>query len=249
MIKIRALIVDDEYPAREELRYCLNKLHHINIVGEATNAEEALTLINALNYDVVFLDISFPNSNGIDVGKEIANMENPPKIIYVTAYEEYAYKAFEVNAIDYILKPIEESKLAKAISKISINNDDLSDQSIEKSNIPPDNMIRLSAEKNGKIIILSTDDIYYFYTEQSYVYVKTANDQYITRYTLSSLEKKLDSKTFFRTHRSFIVNLSKIKEVLPFFKGTYNLVLTDKSQSKIQVSRRQAKELRKILDI
>ncbi|MDQ7789745.1 MAG: response regulator, partial [Clostridia bacterium] len=117
-MKLRALIVDDEYPARQELRYILGKFEDIEIVGEAANASEALALIKALGYSILFLDISMPGMNGLELGAAIQEMEKPPYVIFVTAYDEYALRAFDVNAIDYILKPIEENRLRMAVNKV-----------------------------------------------------------------------------------------------------------------------------------
>lgn len=254
-MKLRALIVDDEYPSREEIRYHLRKYDNIDIVGEAATIPEAQTLINALDYHMVFLDINFPNKNGIDLGYEIQKLKNSPYIIYVTAYEEYAVKAFDVNATDYILKPINEKKFERAINrvidayslentKVSINNENklLETNSQEKIN-------RLTAELNGKIIIINPEEIFFAYTNQNYVFLKRYDDKLISKYTLTNLENKLDKLHFFRTHRSFIVNLNKIQEVLPFFKSTCNLIMSDKENTKIPVSRRQTKKMRKFLDL
>lgn len=117
-MQLRALIVDDEYPAREELRFLLSKYENVKVVGEATSVSEAITLIEALEYQLVFLDINFPKESGIDIGLAIQSLPNPPYIVYVTAHESYAIKAFDVNAIDYILKPIDSQKLERAIERV-----------------------------------------------------------------------------------------------------------------------------------
>ncbi len=254
-MQLRALIVDDEYPAREELRFLLSNYENIKVVGEATSVSEALTLIEAIDYQLVFLDINFPINNGIDIGVAIQNLPNPPLIIYVTAYESYAVNAFDVDAIDYILKPIEEKKLKRAIDRAvneyqkkgnlsltSTDNDSESKEIIEKEKVT-----RLTAELNGKIKLVDVKDIYYAYTEDNYVFLKTFDKKLITRLTLTALENKLEKKTFFRTHRSYIVNLDKVIEITPSFNGTYSLIIEDKEHSKIPVSRIQTKELRKIL--
>lgn len=252
-MQLRALIVDDEYPAREELRFLLSSYDNIKVVGEATSVSEALTLIEAIEYQLVFLDINFPVSNGINIGLTIQNMPNPPLIIYVTAHESYALNAFDVDAIDYILKPIDEKKLKRAIDRaVNVyqqkgnynvsNSENLSKEIIEKEKVT-----RLTAELNGKIKLVDVNEIFYAYTEDNYVFLKTFDKKLITRLTLTALESKLDKETFFRTHRSYIVNLNKVIEITPSFNGTYTLVIEDKEHSKIPVSRIQTKELRKIL--
>lgn len=258
-MELKALIVDDEYPAREEVRYHLKKYDNIKVVGEAATVSEALTLINALEYDLVFLDINFPIKNGIDLGMEIQKMDSCPCIIYVTAYEEYAVKAFDVNAMDYILKPIDEEKFDRAIKKIfnafdskiieSNNKKSLEDKEHIDKQLNRNSIKKLSAELNGKIYLIDLDEVFYAYTDKNYVYIKRFDDKLITRYTLASLEEKLHNLNFFRTHRSYLVNLNKVKEISPYFKGTYTLIISDKENSSIPVSRRQTKELRKIFDI
>ena len=118
MKELRALIVDDEYPAREEIRYHLSGYKDISVVGEAASTDEAFALITALDYELIFLDINFPVKDGIELGHEITSLPNAPKIIYITAYEEYAVKAFDVNAIDYILKPVDPEKFRRAINRV-----------------------------------------------------------------------------------------------------------------------------------
>lgn len=250
-MRIRTLIVDDEYPAREELRFLLSKYPEIEVVGEAASAAEALELIRAVDYHLVFLDISFPTSNGIEIGMEIKKGDNLPLIIYVTAYENYALKAFDVDVVDYILKPIEQKKLDRAIERVIADyrkRNEL-DVTLEKNdNLQEDEQFkRLTAEYKGKLMLVDVNEIIFVYTEDNYVFIKIYDKKLISRYTLSALAEKLDSKTFFRTHRSYIVNLDKVLELSPSFHGTYSLVVADKEGSKVPVSRIQTKELRKLL--
>lgn len=264
-MKLKALIVDDEYPARKELRFFLNKFDNIEVVGEATNAQEALTLIKALDYSILFLDIEMPGMNGLEVGAKVQEMPNPPHVIFVTAYDEYAVKAFEVNAVDYILKPIEEKRLAQVINKIVRMKQQQPAASVPAPapagpETPPAigeagaaqkpqhiKIDRIPAEKQGKTILVNESDIIYAFTEQDYVYIKTFNDKLFTRFTLKELESRLNSSVFFRTHRCYLVNLHKVKEIIPFFNGTYTLIVEDNDKSEVPVSRAQAKKLRKIL--
>jgi len=269
-MKLKALIVDDEYPARKELRFLLNKFDNIEVVGEATNAHEALTLIKALDYSLLFLDIEMPGMNGLEVGAKVQEMPSPPHVIFVTAYDEYAVKAFEVNAVDYILKPIDEKRLAQVINKIvrmtqqqqqnaaatgpasapagpeipAPINEGGAGAAQKPQHIKID---RIPAEKQGKTILVNESDIIYAFTEQDYVYIKTVSDKLFTRFTLKELESRLNSSIFFRTHRCYLVNLHKVKEIIPFFNGTYTLIVEDNDKSEVPVSRAQAKKLRKIL--
>jgi len=256
-VKLKALIVDDEYPARQELRYMLDDFDNVEIVGEAANASEALKLIKALDYHVLFLDISMPGMNGLELGAEIQklNANKGPKVVFTTAYDEYAVKAFDVNAVDYVLKPIDEKRLRQAIEKVyKLYKDDLeaNDQPAE-SKLSTDDVAkaikinRIPAEKLGKTVLVDVADVYYAFTEKDYVYIKTYDDKFMTRFTLKNLEARLKGSVFYRTHRCYLVNLNKVKEIVPFFNGTYNLVLDDEEKSEVPLSRSQAKKLRKIL--
>ena len=259
-MRIRTLIVDDEYPAREELRFHLSKFPEIEVVGEAANAAEAIALINAVDYQLVFLDINFPTSNGIEIGMEIAKTKNPPLIIYVTAHEGYALKAFDVDAVDYILKPIDEKRLRRAVERVFSEYEKRSGKApiteSEADSLVEDpaaeendtkHLTRLTAEYQGKLILVDVHEIIFAYSEDNYVFIKTFDKKLISRYTLSSLAERLDPKSFFRTHRSYLVNLDKVLEIVPSFHGTYSLVVEDREESKVPVSRIQTKELRKLL--
>lgn len=247
-MKLRALIVDDEYPARQELRYALSKIDNVEIVGEAANAQEALSLIKALDYSVLFLDIAMPGMSGLDLGAVIQELPNPPHVIYVTAYDEYAVKAFDVNAVDYILKPIDEKRLRKAVNKVlKLMHESGNGAEAATQAEPAIRIGRLPAEKNGKTVLVNESDIVYIFTEGDAVYVKTFADRYLLHFTLKELEARLNPTIFFRTHRCFIVNLHKVKEIIPFFNGTYSLVVDDKERSEVPLSRAQAKKLRRLL--
>jgi two-component system LytT family response regulator len=259
-VKLKALIVDDEYPARQELRFALSSFDNIEIVGEATSAQEALALIKALDYQVLFLDISMPGMSGLELGAAIQELPRQPHVIFVTAYDEHAVQAFEVNAVDYLLKPVEPGRLKKAIDKVVRISQEFTggdpaavmDQqeadartvSAQQGQIKID---RIPAEKQGKTVLVAESDIFYAFTEQDYIYIKTFSDKLFTRFTLKELEARLNPSVFFRTHRCYLVNLHKVKEIVPFFNGTYNLVVEDKENSEVPVSRAQAKKLRKIL--
>ncbi len=265
-MKLKALIVDDEYPARQELRFALSSFDNIEIVGEAANAQEALALIKALDYQVLFLDISMPGMTGLELGTAIQELPRQPHIIFVTAYDEYAVQAFEVNAVDYLLKPVEHGRLKKAIDKVvkitqesaagadsaaAAQDIAVPEADLRSAGTPAGQgqikIDRIPAEKQGKTVLVAESDIFFAFTEQDYIYIKTFSDKLFTRFTLKELEARLNSSIFFRTHRCYLVNLHKVKEIVPFFNGTYNLVVEDKENSEVPVSRAQAKKLRKIL--
>lgn len=263
-MKLKALIVDDEYPARKELRFLLQQYENIEVVGEAANAKEAFTLIKALDYSVLFLDIEMPGMTGMELGQRIRELPDPPKVIFVSAYDEYAVKAFDVEAVDYLLKPIDEKRLERAIAKVTKllqpqtaspaatgGTDGTAGEAPEpvrtEKTDAPIKIDRIPAEKQGKTILINESDIIYAFTEQDYVYIKTYSDKLFTRFTLKELEARLGTSIFFRTHRCYIVNLHKVKEIVPFFNGTYTLLVEDAEKSEVPVSRAQAKKLKKIL--
>jgi len=254
-LKLKALIVDDEYLARQELRNLLSSFNNIEITGEAASAKEALTLIKALEYQVLFLEVSIPGMTGLELGAAIQELPNPPCVIYVTTHAEYAVQAFEVDALDYLLKPVMPERLIKAIGKLtrfyqkSVHSSEESQREgtpnkLGTSSIKLD---RIPVEKQGKTILVAESDIFYAYSEQDYIYIKTYGDKLVIRFTLKELEARLNPRFFFRTHRCYLVNLHKVKEIVPFFNGTYNLVVEDGGKSEVPVSRAQAKKLRKII--
>ncbi len=250
-MKLKTLIVDDEYPARKELRTLLQKYDQIQVVGEATNSYEALELISALEYSVLFLDIDMPGCNGLELCEKIKELPRPyPYVIFVTAHESYALKAFGVDAIDYLLKPINTKRLDEAMAKVVRLETNTAKSVYQKPAAPPPGDTRLDlvpVDHRGKTILINEKDIIFAYTDNDYVYIKTFQDKYLTRFTMRELESRLDPKQFFRSHRCYLVNIRKTKEVIPFFNGTYTLVVDDAQKSEIPVSRAQSKKLREIL--
>jgi len=247
-VKLKALIVDDEYPARQELRNLLASFTDVEVVGEATNAPEALQLTKALEHDILFLDIQMPGLNGLQMARELQQLPNPPCVIFTTAYEEYAVEAFEVSALDYLLKPFDEVRLARALEKVRRVIGNRGKSPGRPANAPGIERInRIPVEKWDKTVLINQDDIVYAYTEDDYVYIKLFNDKLLTRYTLKDLESRLASGGFFRTHRQYLVNLRKVREILPYFKGAFTLVVEDAQRTEIPVSRANVKKLKKLL--
>ena len=257
MNKLETIIVDDEAPARNELDYLLNDLAEIDLVGEADNGTTALELIKEKEPDLVFLDIKMPGQNGLEVADELQEMEQPPKIIFLTAYDEYALDAFKVNAINYILKPYEREEVAQAIEQVQelspkaeVLEEKLAQLVDDLSNDQPQQEVdKLAVITNrGRIKLLEYEAIIYFHTQSAKVYAVTEEEEYETDNNLSQLEEKLSSD-FFRVHRSYIVNLKKIEEVIPWFKGKYQVVMADKQNKEIPVSRSKVKTLQEIFDL
>lgn len=247
-MKLKALLVDDEYPARQELRYALAQIEDIEVVGEAAGAPEALHLLQSLDYSVVFLDIQMPGLNGLALSRVLGKLKNPPRVIFVTAYEEYAVTAFEVDAVDYILKPVEVNRLRKAVERVKAlaGNDGRTD--------PPSgpgegqkHYSRLPVELSGRTFLVDLTNIAYVYSENESVYCRIGRDSYLTRLTMRAMEQRLGSQDFFRVHRCYIVNLRQVKEIVPYFNGAYSLIMDDAADTEIPVSRNRVKKLRSLL--
>ncbi|MDI6715361.1 MAG: response regulator [Actinomycetota bacterium] len=250
-MKLKTLIVDDEAPARSELRYLLEKVANVQVVGEATNASEALELIKALNYDLVFIDIKMPGLSGLEVVELIKQLPHAPAIVFVTAYSEHAVKAFELEAVDYLVKPIDEDRLLQAIAKVERRKgmQHIATQPepvTERSLIDID---RIPVESRGKTLLLPIKDIVFISSRNDIVFVHTADNTYITRFTLKTLEDRLRNKSFLRVHRGYIVNLRHVVEIVPMYGRSYVLKVRSNQQSEIPVSRRRGQQLKAILGI
>jgi len=248
-MNLRTLIVDDEAPARSELRYLLDKMQNVQVVGEATNATEALELIKVLNYDLVFIDVQMPGLSGLDVVEAIKDLPNLPAVVFVTAYSEHAVKAFELDAVDYLVKPIDEERLAQAVSKVEKRLSSQApvvkqEQPSEKSLIDID---RIPVENRGKTLLLPMKDIVYISSRNDIVFVHTQDNTFITRFTLKALEDRLQSKSFLRVHRGYIVNLRHVIEIVPMYGRSYVLKVRCNQQNEIPVSRRRGQKLKQML--
>jgi two-component system, LytTR family, response regulator LytT len=235
---LKALVVDDEAPARSELRYLLAECGGVEVVGEASNAVEALQLIKAIPYDVIFLDIQMSSLTGVQLAEVLAGLTNPPSIIFVTAHSEHAVKAFEVRATDYLVKPVELDRLKQAISRI----EPIAEQA-------PARVERIPVEKAGKKLLVNVEDILYVMAKDDYSYLYTASDRYLSTISLALLESKLEPVGFFRIHRRYLVNLSRVREVVPMYGGTLLLTLSDEAATQIPVSRRRVPALKKALGL
>ncbi|MBE0447202.1 MAG: response regulator [Actinobacteria bacterium] len=243
-MKLKTLIVDDEAPARSELRYMLERVPNVQVVGEATNATEALELIKALNYDIVLIDIQMPGLSGLDVVRAIKGLDHVPAVVFVTAYSEHALEAFELDAVDYLVKPIDEDRLNQAISKAGKRKE--SQPSISKAE-PLIEIERVPVESRGKTLLLPMQDIVYIASRNDIVFVHTADNAYITRFTLKALEERLRSKSFLRVHRGYIVNLSHVIEIVPMYGRSYILKVRCNQKNEIPVSRRRGQKLKAML--
>jgi len=246
MLKI--LIVDDEAPARERLKSLLSQNQSVEFVGEAEDGIRAVELIEENRPDLVILDIQMPRLDGFGV---IKMLENPPLVIFITAYDEYAIQAFEVNAIDYLLKPFTQVRLERAIEKAA---QELSRKTGYNTRLEglfktlsdqKRYLERIAVRSQGKILVIEAGKIDILASEKGQVSVISGDKQYLTNYTLNELQERLNPETFFRAHRSAIVNLTEVREIIPWFAGSYKIKLI--SGAEVDLSRIQATELRKII--
>ncbi len=234
---LKALVVDDEAPARSELRFLLEEAGGVEVVGEASNATEALQLIRAIPYDVVFLDIDMPGLSGVQLAETFSELERQPSIIFVTAHSEHAVKAFEVAAADYLVKPVEVERLRQAVARLA------------PAEVAGTRIERVPVEKAGKKLLLQVEDIFYIMAKDDYSYLHTDGERYLSTISLAQLEKKLESNGFFRVHRRYLVNLARVKEVVPMYGGTLLLTLDDREGNQVPVSRRRVPALKKALGL
>jgi len=246
-LNIKAVIIDDEYLSIEELSFLISKLDYIDIIGKADCGIDGLNLIKELNPDLVFVDVRMPDITGIQLSKEVNKLNIKCKIIFTTAYDQYAIEAFDVNAIDYILKPYEEERVIKAASKAKsiIENNNINTRKSLPNNIT---FNKLPVLKDDKLILTDIEDILLIHTEDRNIYIKTSKETFISNYSLQELEERLSEKGFFRTHRSYLVNLNKIKEISPWFNGSY-VAIVEGLTDEIPISRNHVKLFKQILGI
>lgn len=244
MRKMRALIVDDERYAREELIYLLGEHANVNVVDEAENGEAAIIKAMQLLPDIVFLDVEMPKMSGIEVAKVLKELKSPPLIVFATAYPQFAAAAFRINAIDYLLKPYDPEQLHQAIGRIEKVLD------IPKANElnPVDRPDRLAVETEGEIDYVLLDSILYMYREGKVTRLITKEKAYEVKMSLKELESQLEKFSFFRIHKSFIINLKYVHRLTPWFNGAYHVEL-EGIDDKLSVSRNYVKELRSRLEL
>ena len=236
---IKAIIVDDEAPARSELRFLLDESDQVEVVAEAANVREAVERLKENGADVMFLDIQMPGASGLQLAEALERLKYPPAIVFVTAYSEHARTAFDVNAIDYLVKPVEPERLLKALAKV---------KHYITAYVKSGQMERIPVEKSGKKMLIAVNTIRYIMARDDYSYLHTEQDRYLSTVSLAQLEAKLEPHGFFRVHRRFLVNLSCIEEVIPVTGGTLLLALTGESEQ-IPVSRRRVATLKKAIGL
>lgn len=248
-MKIRTLIADDEAHVREELEYIISKNDSFELIESASSGAQALKSIAEHQPALVLLDIEMPGLNGIEVGNIIHKMENPPYIVYVTAYDNFALEAFQVNAVGYVLKPISNQKVMsklEAVKKMILKNDSEDQQAAVDTG---EAKSRIYYKLDERFVFFDQDDLLYAYSKDREVYLRIKGEDHLYNQSLSSLEEKLDPNLFFRCHRSYIVRIDAIREVSPWFNGTYLINMNEKKDSNIPVSRSKVKELKELLKL
>ena len=249
---LTAIIVDDEQLAQDELAYLIKDIADIELIGVARHGLEAVELIQKLEPDLVFLDVQMPGLDGLGVVRRLRekNIELP-HIIFATAFDQYAVEAFRLEAMDYLLKPIERSRLEETLERAR-----RAIQERQKA-IPPEPSPRLTPQRTKVLVrysnrnfIVDAQDMIYATIENGLITVVTSTMEGHSSYkTIEDLQANLDRDTFWRVHRSYLVNINKIKEVVPWFKSSFQLRMDDKKQTEIPVSRVQTKRLRELLKL
>jgi two-component system, LytTR family, response regulator len=246
---IRAVVVDDEELARRSLIAALSDEHILEIVAEASNGLEALERIAEHEPDVVFLDIEMPGLNGFEV---IENLNATPLIVFVTAYDEYAVRAFEANAIDYLLKPIQPQRVHQAVERVraalekgtAANGDALHKLLAELKPAPPR---KIAARKGKRIVLLSLKEVMHATIEDKLVFLHTCTGRFLSDKSIGELERFLEPGGFFRISRGELVNLEYVREIVPWFSGTYKVRLS--TGAELDVSRERARRLKEVMQI
>jgi two-component system, LytTR family, response regulator LytT len=277
--ELRAVLVDDEQLARDELGYLLGQVGGVEVIGQAGNGVEALTTIDRLQPDVVFLDVQMPGLTGFEVARRMLDQQASSHIIFVTAYDQHAIEAFEVNAVDYLLKPVDPSRLQLAVQRARrrIQLDRPADRSgaaatagspgtagtagMPGINVELEKIIELVAERQSRrerlaikvgerFLLVQAEEIIYASVADESITVVTGQHSGTSNYrTLDELHARLDPTVFWRVHRSHLVNINKIKEIVPWFSRNYILRMKDEKATEIPVSRIQTRRLREYLSL
>jgi two-component system response regulator LytT len=263
-MSIRTIIVDDERPARDELAFLLRDVPGVSLVAQGKNGLEAVALIKEHEPDLVFLDVQMPGLDGFGVIKKLVERKaHIPQIVFATAYDHYAVQAFEVNAVDYVLKPFDKSRITKAIQRAQ--------REIE-AHAPPDEKLehlvqqlpapgasavpakltpqKLLVKSQSRMILIDAEDLILASIDDGAITIYSKEVEGASNYrTIDELAAALDPAVYWRPHRSYLVNINHIKEVVPWFKSSYVLKMNDKRCTEVPVSRAQTKRLRELLKL
>ena len=254
---LKTVVVDDEQLARDELRYLLDQLGGIEIVAQAGNGVEALRVIEEYQPDLVMLDVQMPGLTGFEVARRVLEARLESQLVFVTAYDQYAIDAFEVNAVDYLLKPVEPERLATAVERVRKRL--AAEKPRKDADLEPllqmlaDRQVRreqLAIRIEERFLLVQTDEVVHASVEDDQIRVVTNSLSGTSNYrTLDELQARLDPSVFWRVHRSHLVNINKIKEIVPWFSRNYILKMKDAKGTEIPVSRSQTRRLREYLKL
>ena len=233
---LNCIIVDDEYPSIQELSYFIENFSSIKISETFDDSIKALEYVQRNTVNVIFLDINMPKLDGLTFSKVINTLPVKPILVFITAYSEHALEAFEVSAFDYILKPYSQTRIADTLRRL------------ENSAVAKLHIDRITLRKNEKLVVLDANDIYYCEAHKHEVNVYTKDEHFIVNSSISDFHKKLKQDSFFRCHRSYIVNIDKITEIIPWFNNTYMLKLKG-LDAEIPVSRQNIPLFKKLMGI
>src|SRR5450755_3840144 len=251
---ISTLVVDDEQLAREELTFLLKDFPEVEVLETASNGLEAVKLIESLEPDLVFLDVQMPGLDGLGVIRRLRESGGElPHFVLTTAFDQYAVEAFRLEALDYVLKPVDKDRLAESVARARrILEEKPEETPIEAPNAlrSPVQRNKILVRSNNRNLIVDAQDLIYATIDDGLITVVTATFEGQSNYrTIEELQSNLDPSVFWRVHRSFLVNINKIREVIPWFKSSFQLKMDDKKQTEIPVSRIQTKRLRTLLKI
>jgi len=259
---INTVIVDDERPARDELAYLLKGFPEVNVIAQGKNGLEAMALIKEHSPDLVFLDVQMPGLDGLGVVRKLVERKTRlPQIVFATAYDHYAVQAFEVNAVDYVLKPFDKARVARAVQRAK--------KMVDAHTSPVDRLetlvgqlgalgqkprsahpVKLLVKSQARMILVDAEDVVYASIEDGAITIVARDAEGASNFrTIEELAAALDPDLFWRPHRSYLVNINHIKEVVPWFKSSYVLKMNDKRASEIPVARAQTKRLRELLKL
>jgi two-component system response regulator LytT len=258
---INTIIVDDEKPAREELAFLLKAFPEISLIGQGKNGLEAVNLIKEHNPDLVFLDVQMPGLDGFGVLQKLVERKlKVPHVVFATAFDHYAVQAFDVNAVDYVLKPFDKARLSKAITKAKreieahTSPTERLEQLVSQLSAPkpatPPPPSKILIRSQQRMLLVDAEDLIFASIEGGLISVTAKDLEGSSNYrTLEELHATLDSDSFWRPHRSYLVNIHHIREVVPWFKSSFMLKMNDKKSSEIPVSRQQTKRLRELFKL
>ncbi len=246
---LRTFIIDDEAPARRELRYLLEQIAAVEVVGEAANGTAALKGIRETRPQLVFLDIQMPGLSGLELARFLCELPERPLLVFATAFDEYALQAFEVDAMDYLCKPLTLERVAKTVAKAAKLLFPPAASLTPEARLPLEPCRKIILYRGETIVPTAAERIIFASAREGEVFVHAVDGRYRVRGTLNELEQKLAPSGFIRPHRSFLVNSNQIFEVIPWFNGSYKLIMADRERTEIPVSRYNTKDFKKYFDL